>query len=154
LAPAKAKTPIFPCSGLQFDCKFSQVATLCERLDPHLTLPFSSAIERVPRSHPCRHGSCRYNLNRREFEPILAFLLAVGAAVFGFFAGLALTAAIVVLVWPYSHVAVLLALTGLYGAAGISLYWRLVGLLRDWQALSASLGQLRKDRACLEKMLE
>jgi uncharacterized membrane protein YqjE len=84
---------------------------------------------------------------------LLAFLLAIGAAVFGFFAGLALTAAIVVLVWPYSHVAVLLALTGLYGAAGICLYWRLVELLRDWQTLSASLDQLRKDRECLATIL-
>ena len=51
------------------------------------------------------------------------------------------------------HVAALLALTCLYGAAGIFLYRRLAGLLRDWQTLSASLDQLRKDRACLEKIL-
>jgi hypothetical protein len=50
-------------------------------------------------------------------------------------------------------VTVLLTLTGLYGAAGICLYRRLTGLLRDWQTLSASLDQLRKDRACLEKIL-
>jgi hypothetical protein len=49
--------------------------------------------------------------------------------------------------------AVLLALTALYGGVGIYLYRQLTGLLRDWQTLSASLEQLRKDRACLEKIL-
>jgi uncharacterized membrane protein YqjE len=92
---------------------------------------------------------------QEERERLLhAFLLALAAAAFGLLAGFALSAAIVVLGWPYSHVAVLLALTGLYGAAAICLYWRLAGLLRDWQTLSASLDQLRKDRACLEKILE
>ncbi len=91
---------------------------------------------------------------QEERERLLhAFLLALGAAAFALLAGLALTAAIVVLGWPYSHLAVLLALTGLYGAAGIWLYRRLAGLLRDWQTLSESLDQLRKDRACLEKIL-
>jgi len=82
------------------------------------------------------------------------FLLAFAVAALGILAGLSLTAAIVVLGWPYSHIAVLLALTGLYGAAAICLYWRLAGWLRDWQAFSATLDQLRKDRACLEKILE
>jgi uncharacterized membrane protein YqjE len=83
-----------------------------------------------------------------------ALLLALGAAVFGLLAAMTLTAAIVVLLWPYSPLAVLLALTGLYGAAGVCLYWRLAALLREWQTLPASLDQLRKDRACLEKILE
>ncbi len=82
-----------------------------------------------------------------------AFLLALGVAAFGLLAGITLTAAIVVWLWACSPVAVLLALTGLYAAAGIFLYRRLTGLLRDWQTLSASLDQLRKDRACLEKTL-
>jgi uncharacterized membrane protein YqjE len=82
-----------------------------------------------------------------------AFLLALGVAAFGLLAGLTLTAAIVVGLWACSPVAVLLALTGLYAAAGIFLYRRLAGLLRDWQMFSASLDQLQKDRACLEKNL-
>jgi hypothetical protein len=49
-------------------------------------------------------------------------------------------------------VTVLLILTGLYAAAGICLYRRLIGVMRNWQTLSASLDQLRKDRACLEKI--
>ena len=84
---------------------------------------------------------------------LLAFLLALGVAVFGLLTGLVLTAAIVVWLWAWSALAVLAALTILYGATGIFLWQRLTGLLRDWQTLSASLDQLRKDRACLEKIL-
>jgi uncharacterized membrane protein YqjE len=92
---------------------------------------------------------------QEERERLLhAILLALGVAAFGLLASLTLTAAIVVWLGAWSPVAVLLALTGLYGAAGVCLYRRLTGLLRDWQTLSATLDQLRKDRACLGKNLE
>jgi uncharacterized membrane protein YqjE len=81
-----------------------------------------------------------------------AILLAFGVAVFGMLSGLTLTAAIVVLLWAWSPAAVLLILAALYGATGICLWRRLTGLLRNWQTLSASLDQLRRDRACLEKI--
>ena len=91
---------------------------------------------------------------QEERERLLhALLLALGVAASGLLAGLTLTAAIVVLLWASSPLAVLLTLTGLYGVAAIALYRRLAGLLRDWQTLSATLDQLRKDRACLEKFL-
>jgi uncharacterized membrane protein YqjE len=83
-----------------------------------------------------------------------ACLLAVGVAVFGLLAGIALTAALTFLLRAFPPAAVLLALTALYGAAGVYFYWRLIGMLRDWEMLSASLDQLRKDRECLEKILE
>ena len=90
---------------------------------------------------------------QEERERLLhAFVLALGVATFGLLAGLTLTAAIAVLLWAWSPLAVLLILTALYGAAGIYLYRRLIGVLRNWQTLSASLDQLRKDRACLEKI--
>jgi len=82
-----------------------------------------------------------------------AFLLALGAAAFGLLATLTLTAVIVVLFWAWSQVVVLAILTVLYGGAGICLYLRLIGLVRNWQTLAATLDQLRKDRACLEKIL-
>jgi uncharacterized membrane protein YqjE len=89
---------------------------------------------------------------QEERERLLrAFLLALGIATFGLLAGLALTAALVVWLWAWP-VTVLLILTGLYAAAGICLYRRLIGVLRNWQTLSDSLDQLRKDRACLEKI--
>ena len=82
-----------------------------------------------------------------------AFLLALGVAAFGLLAGLTLTAAIVVLLWAWSPVAILLTLTALYTVAGICLYRQLIGLRRNWQTLPATLDQLRKDRECLEKIL-
>ena len=91
---------------------------------------------------------------QEESERILhAFLLALGVAAFGLLAGIALTAAIAVLLWTWSPVAVLLILTAIYAVAGICLYRRLTRLLQNWQTLSASLDQLRKDRECLEKIL-
>jgi uncharacterized membrane protein YqjE len=82
-----------------------------------------------------------------------AFLLALGVAAFGLLAGITLTATIVVLFWAWSHVAVLLTLTILHGAAAVYLCRRLTALTHDWQTLSASLDQFRKDRECLEKIL-
>ena len=91
---------------------------------------------------------------QEERERLLrAILLALGVAAFGLLAGGALTGAIVVLLWERSPVAALLLLTFLYGAAAVCLYRRLALLLRDWQNLPATLDQLRKDRACLEKHL-
>ena len=75
-------------------------------------------------------------------------------AAFGLLAAITLTAAIVVLLWSYSPVAVLLTLAVIYGAAGVCLGRRLTGWLLDRQTLPASLDQLRKDRACLEKILK
>jgi len=81
-----------------------------------------------------------------------AFILSLGVAAFGLLAGLTLTAAITVLLWDHSPALVLLLLTALYGAAGICLYRRLAGLLRNWQTLAASIDQIRKDSACLENL--
>ena len=91
---------------------------------------------------------------QQERERLLhAILLALGVAAFGLLTGVALTGAIVVLLWELSRAAALLVLTGLYGAAAVCLYRRLTRLLRDWQNLPATLDQLRKDRVCLEKHL-
>jgi uncharacterized membrane protein YqjE len=90
---------------------------------------------------------------QEERERLLhAFLLALGVAAFGLLAGLALTAAIVVVFWAWP-VAVLLVFTFIYSVAGVYLYRRLTGLMQNWQMLSASLDQLRKDRECLENLL-
>ena len=91
---------------------------------------------------------------QEESERLMqAFLLALGVAAFGLLASLTLTAAILVMLWAWSPVAVLLVLTGLYGAAVVCFWRRCAGLLRDRQTLSASLDQLRKDRACLKKVI-
>jgi uncharacterized membrane protein YqjE len=91
---------------------------------------------------------------QEERECLLhAILLALGVAAFGLLAGVALTGAIVVLLWEVSRVAALLVLTCVYGVTAVCFYRRLTLLLRDWQNLPATLDQLRKDRACLEKNL-
>ena len=91
---------------------------------------------------------------QEERERLLhAILLSLGVAAFGLLAGITLTAALVVLLWASSPVAVLLTLTVLYASAGAWLYRRLTQLLRDAQTFTATLDQLRKDRACLEKTL-
>ena len=68
--------------------------------------------------------------------------------------GITATALVVVLFWACSPVLTLLSLTVLYGAAGVYLYRQLTVRLRDAHTLAATLEQLRKDRACLEKALE
>lgn len=91
---------------------------------------------------------------QEERERLLhAFLLALGVAAFGLMATVTLTAAIVVGLWAWSPVVVLLVLTGLYGGVGVYLARRLSNCLRDWHTFSATLEQLRKDRACLEEFL-
>lgn len=90
---------------------------------------------------------------QEERERLLhALLMALGVAVFGLLACMTLTAAIVVWLWKYSPEGVLLAVTGVYAIGGIYLCRRLMTLMRDWHTLSASLDQLRKDRAHLEKL--
>ena len=91
---------------------------------------------------------------QEERQRLLHFLLLVlGVAVFGILAGVALSLLIVVSLWERSPAAALLVLTSFYSATAVFLYRRLAALRRDWQPLAATLDQLRKDRACLEKDL-
>lgn len=91
---------------------------------------------------------------QEERERLLyAFLCALGVVACGMLAGMSLTAAIVIVLWAYSPVVALVVMTILYGAAGVILLRRLTAVLRDWQAFSGSLGELRKDRECLEKLI-
>jgi uncharacterized membrane protein YqjE len=82
---------------------------------------------------------------------LLAIWLALGAAVFGLLAGVALTVVIVVALWEHSPIIALVALTALYSIVAVFFYGRLVRLQRDWQTLQGTLEQLKKDRECLEK---
>ena len=80
-------------------------------------------------------------------------LLALGVAAAGLLAGLSLTAALAVLFWSYSPFLALLLMTVLFATTGFYLAWLLRRRLRDWEAFSASVDQLRKDRACLDTLL-
>lgn len=89
---------------------------------------------------------------QEERERLLrAMMLALGVAVFGLLTGAALTVALVVLLWSVSPIAGLFTMTALYGAATVFLYRRLTLLQRNWKTLPATLDQLKKDRACVEK---
>lgn len=91
---------------------------------------------------------------QEERERLLhALLLVLGVALFAFLAVLALTAALVVLLWSLSPVGVLATLTALYSGASVLLYRRFALLLRGWKTFPATLDQLRKDRAGLERCL-
>lgn len=91
---------------------------------------------------------------QEEREHLLrALLTALGAAAFGLLSGMALTAAIAVQFWSWSPAGALLILTLLHGTAAAWLYRRLSTATRDREAFAASLDQLRKDRAALEKAL-
>ena len=91
---------------------------------------------------------------QEERERLLhSILLTLGVAAFGFLALLALNAAVVILLWNYSPVAVLLGFAGLYAVLAAWLYRRLTRLLGDGKMLAATLDQLRKDRECLDEDL-
>jgi uncharacterized membrane protein YqjE len=83
-----------------------------------------------------------------------ACLLSLGIAAFGMLACATLTVALVLALKAYSPVCVLLALTLIYGLAGVYLKRRLTALFQERQTLSASLEQLHKDRVSLEKLLQ
>ncbi len=91
---------------------------------------------------------------QQEREQILlAVWLALGAAVFGLLAGIALSVVIVIALWEHSPIAAMLVLTALYAIAAVIFYARLSRLQRAWQTLPATIDQLRKDRECLENQL-
>jgi uncharacterized membrane protein YqjE len=82
-----------------------------------------------------------------------AALLALAVAALGLLAGLALSAAIVVMLWASSPVAALLALAVLYAVGAALFYRRLAVLRRECTTLPGTLGQLRKDCECLQRTL-
>jgi uncharacterized membrane protein YqjE len=91
---------------------------------------------------------------QEERERLLrAILLALGVATLGLLAAITLTGALVVLLSNVSPAVVLLAMTAFYGGTAFLLYRRLTVLIRDWENFPATLDQLRKDHACLEKSL-
>ena len=82
-----------------------------------------------------------------------AMWLGLAAAIFGLLAGIALTLVIAVAFWDHSPIIALLVLTAVYVIAALLFYARLIRMQRDWQTLSATIDQLRKDRECLEKRM-
>jgi len=76
--------------------------------------------------------------------------LAIATAALGLLGGIAWSAALVIFFWETSPIRALLILGAVYAAAAIVLCRRLA-FRRQQQAFTATLDQLRKDRACLTK---
>ena len=92
---------------------------------------------------------------QEERERVLqAVLLTLGVAVLGLLAGLGLMASIVVFFWEQSHLAALLLMTLLHAVAAWWVQRRLAELKREWRTLPETCDQLRKDRECLERLLD
>jgi uncharacterized membrane protein YqjE len=91
-------------------------------------------------------------LQEERARILQAILVALAAAALALLAGASLTAAIVVLLWPFTHAGALLALTVIYAAGGYYLARRVRGLLYH-PPFPATIDQIRKDRACLAKIL-
>ena len=103
-------------------------------------------------------GENRMELQMVEMEEarerlMHAFMMAQGVAVFGLLAGTAFTMSIVVMFWDRSPLIALAILAAAYGGSALYFKARLDGLRGDWQTLSATLDQLRKDRKCLGNSL-
>lgn len=92
---------------------------------------------------------------REEREKIFrAFLLALGILAFGLLAGIALTIALVIVMWRYSPALALLILAVVYASVAGLFYARLAAMQRDWQVFPATFDELRKDCECLDQTLK
>jgi uncharacterized membrane protein YqjE len=91
---------------------------------------------------------------QEERERLLwAIGLTLCVVAFGLLAGMTLTAVIAITLGRHFLIAALIILTLIYAAAAALLCIRLARLQRNWETLSGTLDQLRKDRECLEKQL-
>ena len=90
-------------------------------------------------------------LREERFRVFEVLLLGCAAALLGFMALLTVTVTLVVIFWDSARVPVLVALSVCYSLATIGILWRLKVRLRNWSSFSATLEELKKDRACLEE---
>jgi uncharacterized membrane protein YqjE len=80
-------------------------------------------------------------------------LLGLGVATLSLLALITLTAAVCVLCWERCPGTALLSLTAVYSLGAAFFFWRLTRLRQSAKQPSATLDQLRKDRAAWEKHL-
>jgi uncharacterized membrane protein YqjE len=90
-------------------------------------------------------------LREERFRIFDVLLLGCAAGVLGFMALLTGTVTLIVIFWDSARVQVLVALSACYILAVIGVLWRLKVRLRNWSSFSATLDELKKDRACLEE---
>jgi uncharacterized membrane protein YqjE len=92
-------------------------------------------------------------LHEERERLLLAIWLGIGTAVFALLGGIAVTIVIAIVLWDHSAVIAVLVLAILYLSIAGLFYLRLARLQKNWQTLTATLDQLKKDRECLEKRL-
>src|ERR1041385_2863052 len=90
-------------------------------------------------------------LKEERIRVLDVLLLGSAAGVLGFMALLMVTVTLVVVFWDSARVQVLVALSACYTLGAIGVVWRLKVLLRNWSSFSATLDELKKDRACFEE---
>jgi len=83
----------------------------------------------------------------RLFDALLLVVLGVVCVLMTL---VLLTFTLVLIFWD-QRVLILVGLTLLYGGGAGAAFWTLRKRLRDWQAFAATLEELKKDRACLDK---
>ncbi len=89
-------------------------------------------------------------LKEERLRVLAALLLVLAGGICALMTLVLVTFTIVVVFWNEYRITVLVALTGAYAAGAAGAFVALRRRLRRWQAFSASLEQIKKDRACLE----
>ena len=90
-------------------------------------------------------------LREERFRVCEVVVLGCAGAVLGFMALLTVTVTLVVIFWDSARVMVLVVLSVSYCLATLGILWRLKVRLRNWSSFSATLDELKKDRACLDE---
>lgn len=89
-------------------------------------------------------------LKEERLRLISALLLAAMGGICAFMVLALVTLAIIVFFWAEHRTAVLIVLIGLYSVGAVAAFLSLRRRLQRWEAFSATLEQIRKDRECLE----
>jgi uncharacterized membrane protein YqjE len=80
-----------------------------------------------------------------------ALLLGAVGMIFALMTLLMLTLTVVAVFWESHRLLVLILATVIYAGAAVAAFLFLRARLQRWRAFSATLEQIKKDRACLEK---
>lgn len=84
---------------------------------------------------------------------LTTLLLAAAVGVFGLLAMVSVSAALAVVLWPFSPVGALLVVAAVHALVALLATRRFLARSRGWLTLPATRDQLRKDRECLEKLI-
>lgn len=99
----------------------------------------------------CRLELFLLELKEERVRVLDALLLVAACLVCALMTVAMLTLTLLVVFWQEHRVVVLVLLTLVYATGAGACFWALRNRLRDWQSFTATLEQIKKDRACLEK---